>query len=294
MLRGALGHSLKNTICAVRIKQCDGCLLRSHCLYARIFEFKPYEKKDGFPQVGMPHPYVLEYPSEIELFGPEKPLHFSLLLFGNFTDSLPYWIYSIQQMGEQGLGPKNHQGRRANFELARVRSGDEEIFKAEDAEISPPRKVPKLIWAESENSIDRLRVDLVTPLRTKISGQLLTELDFQKLIRICLRRIQAIQTAFEVQLEPDNAGYLMVLAKEVKLVRSSINWHEQTRYSNRQQEPQQMGGIVGFLELEGELAPFYPLLKIAEVVHLGKETSFGLGQIKLSVLESHEPEELVA
>ena len=37
MLRGALGFALKRTVCAVRVKVCEPCLLRPSCVYARIF-----------------------------------------------------------------------------------------------------------------------------------------------------------------------------------------------------------------------------------------------------------------
>ena len=65
---------------------------------------------------------------------------------------------------------------------------------------------------------------------------------------------------------------------------SSLRWHEQVRYSSRQKSRQLLGGLCGTLEVEGGLAPFLPLLRTAEVVHLGKETSFGLGKIRVEVL----------
>ena len=64
MLRGALGFALKRTVCAVRVKVCEPCLLRPSCVYARIFEAKPDpEQRAG--QVNLPHPYILD-PSPID------------------------------------------------------------------------------------------------------------------------------------------------------------------------------------------------------------------------------------
>ena len=45
-----------------------------------------------------------------------------------------------------------------------------------------------------------------------------------------------------------------------------------------------MGGVGGSIEFEGGLAPCLPLLRVAEVVHLGKETSFGLGKVRVELL----------
>ena len=43
-----------------------------------------------------------------------------------------------------------------------------------------------------------------------------------------------------------------------------------------------LGGFVGTLDLEGDLAPFIPLLRTAEIVHLGKGATFGLGRSECS------------
>jgi CRISPR/Cas system endoribonuclease Cas6 (RAMP superfamily) len=46
-----------------------------------------------------------------------------------------------------------------------------------------------------------------------------------------------------------------------------------------------LGGIVGELMLEGEeVAPFLPLLGAAEIVHVGKGATFGLGKIELKTV----------
>jgi hypothetical protein len=44
-----------------------------------------------------------------------------------------------------------------------------------------------------------------------------------------------------------------------------------------------LGGVVGTLTLEGDLAPFASLLRAAEVLHAGKGATFGLGKVKVEV-----------
>lgn len=291
MLRGALGHALKATVCAVRVKVCDACLLRSSCLYARFFEYKPNPDPQRLQQAGMPHPYVLEYPTEAAEYGPEQPLRFQLLLFGSFTEFVPYWIYSVEQMGQAGLGRRDERGRRAEFQLQAVHAAGERIYAQGATTLPEQLPIQRLGWHEREGALSRLRVRLRTPLRTKDRGQFATSLDFPLLVRLVLRRLQALQETFEVRLEPDNVRELLGLAQAVRCETAQIQWQEQTRYSNRQQSTQQMGGLTGELVFAGELAPFWPLLQIAQVVHLGKETSFGLGQIAVEVLDSdpHQP-----
>jgi CRISPR/Cas system endoribonuclease Cas6 (RAMP superfamily) len=43
-----------------------------------------------------------------------------------------------------------------------------------------------------------------------------------------------------------------------------------------------MGGITGTITYQAEdLSEFIPLLRYCETVHLGKQTSFGLGRIRI-------------
>jgi hypothetical protein len=42
-----------------------------------------------------------------------------------------------------------------------------------------------------------------------------------------------------------------------------------------------LGGLVGRLTLEGDLAPFAPLLRAAEILHAGKGAVFGLGKVEV-------------
>jgi hypothetical protein len=39
-----------------------------------------------------------------------------------------------------------------------------------------------------------------------------------------------------------------------------------------------LGGIVGEITYTGNLEPFIPLLRAGEILHAGKNTSFGLGR----------------
>jgi len=280
MLRGTLGHALKSTVCAVRIKICDNCLLRQNCLYARIFEYKP-NSLEGRSQAALPHPYVLEYPTNEQTYEPGDNFRFRLIILGSYVESLPYWIYSIQQMGERGLGPRGRDGNRARFRLKNVLAAGQRIFDESTSSLVSVIPTQELNWTEPPNNIQRIRIELQTPLRTKDHNRLATDLDFPLLIRLGLRRLQSFNNAFGVRIEPENITRLLHEAKEVRMVDKQIRWHEQLRYSTRQQERQQFGGLIGDLEFEGNLEPFWPLLRIAEIVHLGKETSFGLGKLKL-------------
>ena len=74
---------------------------------------------------------------------------------------------------------------------------------------------------------------------------------------------------------------LLVKASDIEITGKNLHWQDRSRYSNRQDTAMQLGGFVGEIVLEGDLAPFSHLLRICEVIHVGKGTTFGLGKIKV-------------
>ncbi|MDD3582286.1 MAG: CRISPR system precrRNA processing endoribonuclease RAMP protein Cas6, partial [Desulfobacca sp.] len=70
-------------------------------------------------------------------------------------------------------------------------------------------------------------------------------------------------------------------AEKIDTRSSSLRWHDLRRYSNRQERNTPLGGLVGEVTYTGNLEPFWPFLLLGEQVHVGKGTSFGLGQYQL-------------
>ncbi len=72
---------------------------------------------------------------------------------------------------------------------------------------------------------------------------------------------------------------LVAGAERVRVADSRTRWLDWQRYSNRQGAKMSIGGVVGEIDLEGDLAPFSALLRAAEVFHVGKGATFGLGRV---------------
>jgi len=45
-----------------------------------------------------------------------------------------------------------------------------------------------------------------------------------------------------------------------------------------------MGGFCGRITLEGDIEPFSELLRMAEVLHVGKGTTLGMGKVRVEYL----------
>jgi hypothetical protein len=110
-------------------------------------------------------------------------------------------------------------------------------------------------------------------------GEALTpQPEFHILIRTLLRRLSNL-AYFHCGTELDlNFRGLITAAEQIETVHSDLRWYDWERYSTRQDARMKLGGFVGTVTYRGDLLPFLPLLRLGEVVHIGKGTSFGLGK----------------
>ena len=288
MIRGALGHSLKDTVCAVRVKDCSSCLLRFTCIYPSIFEPKSHlEENSTVPN--RPHPYVLDtLDMNKGYYRAGEHFIFSLLLFGKVIEYFPYFLYAIESMGRNGLGRKREQGR-ATFILNGVKVEGENIYSSESNKLQKilPKRTLFLNHQDinSSTTSKHIRIHLLSPLRVKVGGKFASDLDFVEFIKIVLRRLRILISEFSENDWEVKESQLIQLAKSQQVLNKKIRWEEQVRYSNRQKSKLFIGGISGSFEVKGDLTPFLVYLNACEIVHLGKETSFGLGKIKIENLE---------
>jgi CRISPR/Cas system endoribonuclease Cas6 (RAMP superfamily) len=283
--RGVFGHALKQVVCALKRQTCETCLLKQSCVYALVFET---EVAGALPAVSRmaapPHPFVIEPPLDTRTDYPAgADFNFKLLLFGDINRLLPYFIYAFDRMGKIGIGKKIN-GRRGRCALdtvyhdkACIYSGANQILEMNGA--LPDLKLPKA-HGDGKNPM-RLQVHLKTPLRFKFRNRFNRDLPFHVLIRVALRRVSALFTAYNGG-EPslDYTG-MVHRAERVNIIESSLDWFDWRRYSGRQDQKMLMGGMVGSIMYEGDLKEFMPLMDVAAQVHLGKQTSFGLGQVEV-------------
>jgi hypothetical protein len=281
LLRGAFGHALRRTACAMGKGQaCEGCRLRRACVYTRIFETFIEEAPPPFLRgiPSSPRPYVFEPGDETRYFSTGDPLTFDLLLLGQATELQAYAQLAVERMAANGLG-----SRRAPFALTAIHAlTPDGSWRTVFDDGRGQDTAPLVPCVPLTNGLDATRATLrlLTPLRIKTRGEFANSLTFRELTFAALRRLlelahfhvpgAAIDWSFRALLER---------ASEVRITRSDLTWHDWERYSNRQQAYMVFGGLVGTLDIEGDLAPFAPLLRAAEIVHIGKGATFGLGKI---------------
>jgi hypothetical protein len=286
-LRGGLGHALRRIACALRRQDCTGCLLRESCAYAFLFEVTQNPKQDIATEnrsvaAQRPHPYILIPPDdETRTYQAGDLFSFSLILLGPAIHYLPHLVFAVQEMGKTGLGKGNKNGDGC-FQLESVHQADSLIF---DGHTLNSSLTPIEIALHPIPVIKTSKITLTcqTPLRLKRDNQLQNGLPFHLLIRAALRRISSLESTYGGHGEPviDYKG-LVARAAAVTITNSSCRWTDIERYSNRQHTAMLMGGIKGTITYQAEdLSEFIPLLRYCETLHLGKQTSFGLGRIRI-------------
>ncbi|MCL6622750.1 MAG: CRISPR system precrRNA processing endoribonuclease RAMP protein Cas6 [Syntrophobacterales bacterium] len=278
--RGVFGAALKQVVCALRQQECPACLLRQQCLYPRIFDTT--SPASGSPP---PQPFVIEPPPETRThYQPGDAFDFTLLLFGWANDCLPYFVYAFREMGHRGIGRRRGE-RRGRFRLHRLTApGAGVLYREEDGSLQapPPLELEPPAPGPPGGPEQELTLTLLTPLRLKFRNHLQPELPFHVLMRAVLRRLAALWQHYGGG-EPalDYRG-LIARAQEVAVVRDHLRWFDWRRYSSRQEAEMYLGGLVGEITYRGRLGEFLPLITLAAPLHVGKNTTFGLGKIHLS------------
>lgn len=282
MLRGAFGAALKTAMCGSLHRDCQDCRISPRCLYAQTFEAVPQGGREGDKRLTPPNPYVMEPPIEPRArFEAGDILGFNLLLFGKANEFLPFFLHAFELMGRRGVGRSMEGPGGATFSLVSMSQNDDlNVYDPETGRLLVEPSNASLSVASPETlSEGELKIWLKTPLRLKYMNQLQDELPFHVLVRAMLRRISSLFGRHgSGEPEMDYRG-LVSRAGTVETSDSEFRWHDWERFSNRQKRRMLLGGLVGSATYAGVNGEYLPLLDLAKVLHIGKQTTFGLGLI---------------
>jgi hypothetical protein len=291
LLRGAFGHALRSAACAMGPTQpCESCRLRRACLYTRLFETfiedEPPPFLRGLPT--SPRPYIVEPLGDEGQLPPGGPLEFDLLLIGQAVDLQPYALLAVERMAANGLGRDRHR-----FAVDRVRwlTPDGGWSEACTSAKGKARLTPAPVLPPPPSpSPSRAVLRFLTPTRIKFRDHLAESIGLRALVFAMLRRTLELAHFHVSGADIDwNFRSLLDHASTLRLATSDLHWHDWQRYSNRQQTKMSLGGFIGTLEIEGDLAPLWPLFRTAEILHVGKGATFGLGKLAIEMTANQQP-----
>jgi CRISPR-associated endoribonuclease Cas6 len=281
--RGAFGHVFKEIACTCPKGKNNRIIHYGHCPYAYIFETHSNGNINTIvSSEDIPRPFIISSDNNKQYYSPGERFSIKVTLIGRSIDYIEYFLYVLFHMGKRGFG----KGRE-DAELRQVFLVNEEgdfqnqiFIKDRIGAIGDILTGNEIITIEGNKS--KLRLYFISPTRLKHQGQYVDTPEFHIVFRSAVRRITSLLYYHHggQQLDIDFKE-LFQKAEGVKLVESDVTWYDWERYSNRQKERMKLGGIVGKATYEGDLEPFIPWLQLAEWTHIGKNTTFGLGKIKV-------------
>lgn len=225
-----------------------------------------------------------------------------LILIGDAIQYLPYFIYTFDLLGKNGIG--RGRGSCQLQEVYTVSPQDDaksiycsktrksESFREDCIDLSRPI----LSISEGKNvhdATEEITLRFLTPTRLKYDGKLTINLEFHVFIRQLLRRLFLLRhyhckkSLSDVGL-PSEGYHRMLIerAYATGIKGSNLRWCDWERYSRRQDTRMKLGGFVGDIVYKGDISPFCPFIKAGEILHVGKGTSFGLGKYIISYDET--------
>ena len=283
-LRGAFGTALKTSMCGNLSRDCASCGIAGRCLYASTFE--PRFLPPGVNLRGMEPPpaYVLEPPAgHLSRLGKGASLSFAVLLFGEANTCLPFFLNTFEMMGRRGIGRRAEGTGGGRFVLHSVeQERGRNLFDPGSGRLITEPAVRDIRLQDPPAAAPQtLQAALLTPLRLKFHSQLQDSLPFHVLVRAALRRVSSVFAVHGGGEPPLDYAGLTAGAERVQTRSCQLRWLDWERYSNRQKRRMMLGGMIGTVSYAGVPAAYVPVLEMAGLLHIGKQSTFGLGKLEL-------------
>ena len=280
MLRGAFGHAL---LALSPLPHTDGqpCALHATCPYCQLFAAPPLSGHSLQKFSHMPQPYVVEPPSGgARRLQAGETFDFALVLVGKALALLPTIVQAWQRALGLGLGREHTActlvGILDENSLQRLPSKREQLSNLTIG-------VPPAPALHTQATLH-----FYSPLRLQVQGKPVRagHLTARDLLIALARRTQLLCDVHLGAAAPQqDFARLSAQAAAIALHSDDLRWFDWGRYSQRQQQEMQLGGLLGSVQLRGDLAPFGELLHLGQWLHVGKNASFGLGGYRLQAVE---------
>lgn len=294
-LRGAFAGTLQNTFCPQwRAEQTDP-LHQSLCPVCQLLVLERADDTSG----DIRRPYALRPPlDKATHYEVDQSFAFDLLLIGDNLHYLPYLVLAVQGMGEtSGVGRKE-DGRRGHFTISAIDAVNpltgtvQPLLTAGGRMVQQPA-IPIVheqvmatvadLLPRIEEDGNRLRVEMLTPLRLIQSGERVQEPRFFPFAKQAVLRVLDLCAQHgggrpDIHLNRDIYPWI----EQVTLVEDRTRWWDLKGYSGRLHRAQVLGGLVGGATyIAPTWEPLLPWLLWGSVVGVGKNIVKGCGVVRI-------------
>ncbi len=226
------------------------------------------------------NPYVIVPPAFNETsFHAGEELGFQFFLLGEAAQYARSLVNALHDIQKLKLGASRHP-----FILKKVTHSLDQRVIWQEGLFNEVAARSVIVPYQSLSDIRRLTIRVHTPLRIRRNGALLEIIDFPTIIRNITHRVEAIAMRYGGWVDTMEIDRLQTLASEISIIQSHLNFKSMKRYSNRLGKKMDFGGLLGTIQFEGELTPFVPWLYAAQILHIGRNTTFGMGRIEVEFI----------
>ncbi|MBN2717697.1 MAG: CRISPR system precrRNA processing endoribonuclease RAMP protein Cas6 [Deltaproteobacteria bacterium] len=285
-LRGSLGWGLKRVTCALKNEACATCILNKRCAYALLFETPPKDSGGALDgQQRIPHPLILELPNDNPgVWKAGTPLVFHLIIIGSAIDHFLHLVAALYELCDGGLGKD-----RVPFELGRI----DEVVNAngtvvplwsghERKQINTPGSRTYSSFVPQTNPANGVTIHFKSVTRLISNGAFEVPIRPVTLVKNILLRSDALQSVYCATPINVNVPEAIALAEQIEVANDAQHASTIRRWSNRQKKHVTLHGAKGKSEWKGEaVRHLWPLLRLGEIIHVGKATIFGLGKYEI-------------
>lgn len=296
LLRGALGRALVRIGCRRGQPPCDDCPHRQGCLYFGMYvAFQ--EEAPRFGNMRMPpHPYVIRCDSDQIAFRPGERLNFEMVLIGRASGWAPAIAVALAEAGERGFGVGRHPFRLDGVALQTTAGpvalyADGTLRRATVDDLALPDLTPQPLVRDlqaDQGNGDRqiVRVVLHTPTRWANSVDARTPLEARAFLKSVLRRVSSLSAFWaEDEWREVPFGRILQTFEATTVAEPDLRWESLSRFSLSQGTKIPLEGWVGSFTLHQVPTAFSAFAGVAQTLHLGKGSVFGLGRYSWHPLE---------
>jgi hypothetical protein len=291
-LRGALYETLARNFCSEAFGFTGAPTLEHQKTCPVCWLLMAEDPASGRGQ-NLPRPLTLQPPLGKHSFRRGEMFTFGVSLVGKAQDFLPYVARAVQKMGEIGVG----RGR-GRFSLMTI----DELHPLLDAErtLMDGNKVKRPTMQVTPAVIEQVAarlpanmvmLELLTPMRLTAGEKLVNRITPRIFMQRLLERCQSLAEHY-AEYPPDDTppvrsewvsaqDRLLAAADRLSIGMDETIWEEAFSGSRRTGRISPIGGLIGRMRWDGDVAAVLPWLLWGVTLHVGKNAVKGSGYFRV-------------
>lgn len=243
-IRGVLGVALKKVVCINPSFECKGCFAKDNCVFYDFYESN-----------------FAKFRLKISL---NTKLDFKIILFEEKVKEAPFIISAVYKALKE-TGITKNRIKLNNFVIL---YNNQLVY---DGEFRKFDNNPLKVQINDYKKDFTLKIN--TPIRIKENNRFLRDdIKLETILRSINHRFAKLTGSEIKKLE---------FKPEYEEVYKNLSFKDLTRFSNRQKTKMNLGGVMGEIIYKNVDENSYKLLKLGEIIGVGKQVTFGLGDIEV-------------